>query len=84
MRLFFIFLVLIPLSNFSPAQGTSDDFKTTGQKLREKNISEDDICKMTCESKFEKCYDKQIKKAFGCLKQVIDCKKLCKKPSEKK
>ncbi len=84
MKFIAIFLLLITFSNFSFAEENIDDFKTTGQKLREKNISEKEICNMSCESKFHNCYNRNLKKVIGCLKEIIICKKECSKTSGKK
>ena len=84
MRHFFVFLVFMSLSNFSFAEGTSDDFKTTGQKLREQNFTNEEICNMACESKFQSCYSEKIKNGFKCAGEVVICKNTCKKQSGKK
>jgi hypothetical protein len=84
MKHFLVFLVFMTLSNFSFAGATSAGYKTTGETLREQKITDDDICKMACESKFQSCYNNQIKNGFKCAAEVVTCKNRCKKESEKK
>lgn len=84
MKFFYLFfLMLFTLSNYSYAEGKSEDFKTTGQKLREQGLSDNDICKMACESTFSQCYKNKEKNVVKCVAEILKCKTDCKKQEKK-
>lgn len=78
-----LFLILLSFSNFVFANGKSDDFKTTGQKLREQGFSDQDLCKTACESEFSACYKNDKKNILKCVDGIITCKKECFKERKK-
>jgi len=78
MKLFpILFIIFLSFSNITLANGKSNDFKTTGQKLRDKGISEQDMCKTACESEFRACYKNDKKNILKCVENIITCKKEC-------
>ena len=80
MKNFFIFfLLLFTFSNIGFTEDKSTKLKTTGQELREQNVSSEDLCNIACESEYNKCYNNVKENSFPCLAKTLTCKNKCKK-----
>lgn len=78
------FFLLFTFSNIGFAQKDQSKLKTTGEELREQNISNEELCNIACQSEFRKCYNDDKKNSWPCLTKTMTCKNQCKKEAEKK
>jgi len=54
------------------------DKRDTADILRDKKISNKEICEALCETKFSRCYDRKKQSGFKCAAEVVTCKNKCK------
>ena len=78
------FLLFFSFSIFAFAETDSPKLKTTGEELREQNISGEELCNIACESEFSKCFGNDKKNSMSCVAKTVSCKNKCKKDGEKK
>ena len=75
--LLFLLIISFPNICFS-AEKAEPEFKPTSEKLKEKNITEKDMCKLACESAFSKCLEENKANPKDCETNTSTCKTICK------